>query len=256
MSYIGKRTYTASGLNMYNPPAKRRSITTYARNGRTQNTTVVRRQYSRPQAGPYRALTSGGRHTNPTYPRPEIKFIDIDAAGVVFAGSSPQVITNNGFVICLNQLAQGLTPSSRIGTSVSVKSCAYRFELDLPPLTTNQVPTSGRVMLVWDKQPNGTVPVYSAIFTVASYLSFMNVGNVDRFTILRNQQFSLSPNGDQVLFFEGYCKINMQSTWLSTQVTAGVPQTGSLLLIYIGDQSTAANQPTISGDWRVRYLDC
>lgn len=224
---------------------------TYRKNGYTSRTT--RGGYSSRSSGPYRVLTYSDRHTNPAYPKPEVKLTDTNAQGTAYAGNAPNTIQTGGIVLFLNQLAQGVSNGQRIGSQVSIKSCAYRYELDLPALPANQVPTSGRVMLIWDKQPNGSLSTYTNIFGVNNYLSFMTPGNADRFVVLRNQQFSLSPNGDQVLFFEGYCKINMRSTYSSDG--SSNPQTGALLLVYIGDQGPAVNQPTINGCWRVRYMD-
>lgn len=141
------------------------------------------------------------------------------------------------------------------GNQITIKSAAMRFEVDLPALPANQLPTSGRIMLIWDRQPNGTVPGFTTIFSSASYLAFANVNTRERFVVLRNQQWSLSPNGNQTLFFEEFVPINMTTTFTNGQSSAGVPQTGALLFVYIGDQATAANQPTIAGIVRVRYYD-
>lgn len=204
----------------------------------------------------YRNLSYGFQHTNPVYPKPEVKFFDLNAAGTLYTGSNPVSIGITGTLFCLNPLAQGTSAFTRIGTSVSIKSVAYRYELDLPTAPANQLPTSGRIILVWDKQANGAVPSYTDVFTSANYLAFMNIGATQRFTVLRNQQFSLSPQGDQCLFFEGYCKINMKSSWPVGLSAAGVPISGSLLLIYIADQNAVANQPLLNGCWRIRYQDC
>lgn len=207
------------------------------------------------RAGPYRTLTATSRHTNPIYPRPELKFYDSDPAGT----SPPQISTlridSGGTVACLNRLITGTGVQNFLGNQISVKSVSYRVELNLPSASADQVPTSGRVVLLWDKQPNGTLPTFSTIFQTNSYLAYINNNYRDRFVVLRNDQFSLSPNGDQALFFERNVKINMLTTFANGQSTAGVPQTGALLLAYVGDQSTQANQPTINGWFRLRYYD-
>lgn len=216
-------------------------------------------RYRSRQSGPYRALTYGSRHTHPVYPVPEVKTIDLGADGQQVSGQpvvAPFVLLGNSFA--LNALEQGTTQFQRIGQSINVKSCAYRFELDLPTLPANQVPTSGRVMLIWDKQPSGATASFTTIFGGAgtsSYLSFISPSGFQRFIVLRNQQFSLSPNGDQVLFFEGFVRINMKTTFLTSQVPITI-QTGALLLVYVGDQAATLNQPVIRGVWRVRFTDC
>lgn len=253
---IMKRVYPASfatPMQIGNP--MQRNGSSYRKRRRTTN------NYSGGRSGPYRSLTSNSRHTHPVYPRPEVKFVDFAqsnvAGNVPFDASVaalPMLAAGNMFV--LNAIPQSIASNGRIGTKVAVRNCTYRYELDLP--ATGAVPCSGRVVILWDKQGNGATNagyLWSAVFTDASYLAFMNMGNTDRFTILRNQQFSLSPNGDQVLFFEGFVKINMESTWLQA-AASGSPQSGTLLCAFISDQPTMASAPTIRGCWRTRYIDC
>lgn len=214
----------------------------------------TRRRYSRRRYdnGPYSQLGSNVTHVNPRFPPPEIKTIDSGVTGATPV--APPVTANmgpNGDVVVLNDLASGNGAGQRIGLSIVVKNCSYRFEIDLP--TAGAVATSGRVMLVWDRQPNGVAATYLDIFSTASYLSFGSTSGLQRFVILRNQQFSLSPNGTQSLFFEGFCKINMKSTY---PAGANVPITGALLLVYISDQAPPSTAlPVLQGTWRVRFVD-
>lgn len=208
------------------------------------------------RSGPYNALTQFQNHTHPVYPKPEVKTKDTDVLGADFTGAPvPTPIPSSGVVSVINALAQAGAVNSRIGQQVSTRNCTYRYEVDLPA-APNAVPTSGRVMIVWDRQPNNAVAAFTDIFTNASYLAYVNPAAAQRFVILRNQQFSLSPNGDQTLFFEGYCKINMTSTYNTpTAVPTNIPNTGALLLVYIADQTAAANRPIISGCFRTRFMD-
>lgn len=231
------------------------SFTATSYRGRTSTQSRSGQTFFR-KKGPYLTLTSGQRHTNPVYPKPELKIYDCDQTGVSPpSAAAASAITNAGTVVCLNKLVTGTGVQNFLGNQVSIKQASYRFELDLPALPANQVPTSGRVLLIWDKQPNGVTAAFTDIFASASYLAFGNVNTRERFVILRNDQFSLSPNGDQTLFFERYLPINMLTTFVSGQAVAGVPQTGALLLAFVGDQSVVANQPTLIGWFRVRYYD-
>lgn len=202
--------------------------------------------------GPYRSLTSGQHHVNPIYPPSELKFYDSSHNGDAFLGTNtPTQIYTTGQVVTLNNLVNGVNPVSRIGYSVNIKSCAYRYEVVLPS-TGGQ--TSGRVILLWDKQPNGTTPIYTSIFSKNSYLAYMDPFNTDRFTVLRNERFSLSPNGDMAVFVEGFVKINMRSTY-NPPISSLVPWSGALWLVYIGEEAQAATNPLIQGCWRIRYSD-
>lgn len=226
------------------------------RNRTSRNYSTAYRGYRRyGRSGPYQSLSQSDRHQNPVYPTPEVKYLDSGADGNGFTSAAQFAMSGAGFIACINDVGAGTNFFQRVGNQITVRNVSYRFELDLPNPNSSPagvpVPTSGRVMLIWDKQSNGALPAYTDIFNLANYLSFMNPAAAQRFTILRNQQFSLSSNGDETLFFEGYCQINMRTTFGSV----ATPTTGALLLVYISDQTTAVSQPLISGCWRVRYLD-
>lgn len=205
--------------------------------------------------GPYQILGSGQRHTNSVYPVPETKFNDITAVGAGFNNTIPSTpVDDGGAVFTLNQLAQNVGASNRVGSSITVTSCSYRFELSLQAGSTT--PTSGRVMLIWDHQPNAVVPsvaTVSAILSVPSYLSFLNIANTQRFVVLRNTQFSLNPKSDAEIFFEGHVKINMASQYVISGTA--YPNTGALMIMYISDQPTGTTTPIIKGCWRYRFKD-
>lgn len=101
----------------------------------------------RRSTGPYSLLSSqpSQRHYNPRYPPPEIKIDDFILAG--FPITAAGVVSGP-----INAIAQGITGSTRIGTQVATRSCAYRLDFDVA--TTTPVPTSIRFMLIWDRQPN------------------------------------------------------------------------------------------------------
>lgn len=252
-----KRGYDGYNYNSYKRP-KYNNINAAPMMTSLFNSTFrrpVAKKSSRSRSGPYRTLTNTQRHTNSVYPKPECKIYDADQAGVSPPATPAQNLPATGTVVCVNQLVTGSGVQNFTGNQITIKSVAYRFEVDLPASAANQVMTSGRVMLIWDRQPNGAVPAYNVIFSSASYLAFANVNTRDRFVILRNDQISLSPNGQQTVFLERFVKVNMTSTFVNGQSSAGVPNTGALLLVYISDQATSANQPTITGIVRVRYFD-
>lgn len=239
--------YKRTRSNQFNP-TNSSSMSAYSTSlGRSFGTrNNYRSNGSSRRSGPYRALTYGSRHTNPVYPRPEIKFFDLPTIG-------PTAISSTGTVNAqpINNLAQGTTGSTRIGLSISLKSLAYHIDYRLG---ATPVPCSIRTIFVWDKQPNGAAPAITDVLagTPPTFVSFLNISNKDRFTVLRNDVISLSPQGDQTAYLEKYVKINMQSQYSDG---SSIPQTGAVWLVAISDQATAANQPTITVVARVRFFD-
>lgn len=233
----------------------------FSRNGSTGSKGGARsRTFGRSRGGPYSALIQGSRHTHPVYPRPEVRFVDETQVGNLADPVTPPALTainNTGQVFCVNDLTNAAagTSSAFTGYKVMTKSASYKYQVRLA--TTTPTPTSGRVVLIWDKQPNatGVAATWAQIFAGNFYLAFMNLQNVNRFTILRNDQFSLSPNGDQDLMFQGHIKINMESIYTTTNNVDVIPVTGALLIAFISDQSVAGQQPTLQGIIRTRYID-
>lgn len=203
----------------------------------------------RRRGGPYQALTNGARHENPIYPKPEVKFIDfssvstsVDSAGLVFQ-------------IPLNDIPQGIDGSDRIGQSVSIKNCGYRVNID--QAITGALPSTVRIMLIWDKQPNGAVPAVTDVLQTANFNSFLNTSYRERFTVLRNDYISLSPEGSQTVFIERFVKINMLAQYTDGALPtppAVANTTGALWLLFISDQPTIL--PLVTFTSRVRFVDC
>lgn len=241
-SRANKRTSSynnSATMSAYTTPLGRASRSSYG------SSSGYRSRYRR-SSGPYRNLTYGSRHTNPVYPRPECKFVDVAAISNLSVSSTGAINA-----VPLNQLAQGTDGSTRIGMSVSTKSLAYHIDFRLG---ATPVPCTCRVFFVWDKQPNaGPVAITDVLAgSPPTFVSFLNIANKDRFTILRNDIISLSPQGDQTAYIEKYVKINMQSQYTNAGV---IPTTGAVWVGYISDQATAANQPVITIQGRVRFYD-
>lgn len=187
--------------------------------------------------------------TRPVYPVPESKYSD----AVVSALS----VTNTGILTLINGIAPGTGSQGRIGLQVATKNVYYQYTL------TNgatPIPTVTRMMLIWDRQPNGsatpaTVPdvLQTAIGPVPAYLAANNLVNKHRFVVLSDERISLSPNGEQIEYDTGFRQINQLSEYPEA---ANNPQTGALLLLLASNTSVAASQPVFNGNYRIRFKDC
>ena len=69
-----------------------------------------------------------------------------------------RLATTNGpaFAIPLNPIQAGTGVWQRIGAKVQLKHLSVRVSVIPLAVTTEAPPDRGRIMLVWDKQPNGT----------------------------------------------------------------------------------------------------
>lgn len=218
--------------------------TGYARRSATQGrgNRYGRRRYQDPFMSIMRT------RTNPVYPRPEVKWTDTELGTIAAPVSIDNVGTTNQ---CINLLSQGSGPSSRLGSQVATKSVYYQFVLNFGQ---GPVPNAIRHILYWDRQSNAAVAPSTALLSAASLItSPMNLANRDRFVILADDRVTLSPNGDQIKVINGFRKINQLTNYT---VAGTTPQNGALNVLFISDESVAANEPTIYGTWRVRYIDC
>lgn len=238
----------------------------YSKRGRKNNTfsymrDVATRKYG-PNRRPYSSGSSGVQKSsgsfkyirfntqlNPRFPRPEVKWID-QILGTL--GPGVVAITNNGAnIYCINQTPQGTGSNSRIGLQIGVKSCYYQFVLNFG---TTMVPIVLRHILFWDRQPNGALCTSADLLAQPTNLltSALNLANRDRFVILADDRTTLSSQGDQIRFMEGFRKINQISTYTNTGT---IPQTGALNVLFISDETTGDNYPTVYGNWRTRFID-
>lgn len=188
--------------------------------------------------------------TDSVYPRPQVKCTDVPIS---------QTLTNGGFVFPINREIYQTDESGIVGIQISMKNCYWQYVVT--PGST-PVPAAVRVMLVWDKQPNSQLPLVTDIIaadlttaTISLTVTPMNIQNTDRFVILADERTTLNPNQDQVRNVTGFRRINQRSVYPITETGLVIPQTGALFLVAMSDQSTTANQPIITGNWRYRYIN-
>lgn len=175
----------------------------------------------------------------PLYPKPELKFFDVNENLVCIAGWNGMLGNGAGVV---NQIPQDVTSSGRIGKSLVMKSFQLRWAIDIGAAA----PTVNRVLVVCIKST--AVSSISQILTQTSTPNgLLNLQNSDQFEVLfdkypqRDQQVQ-TPRADAY-----YRKLNHEMTF---NLSGGSPNQS---LIYVFFFCTAG---TINCTTRVRYIDC
>lgn len=118
---------------------------------------------------------------------PETKFID----GVTAVTTAPHT---TGAVWVANQVAQGLTSSTRLGDQVKSRRVLYR--LSFYNSVNNTAPVPVRVIVGIDWESKGAVPQLSDILQTPAgpHLSHLNLSTTrGRFKILRDKTILLGP---------------------------------------------------------------
>lgn len=154
----------------------------------------------------------------------EAKYIDSSA------GLSPTLASPS--IVCLSQLAQGLTDKTRIGNSLLAKSIQWRIRIiqNLDQGGTYGPPFGSiRMLLFIDKLQGGTAPTLAQIMeSTANNLSMANKNYTDRFTILKDKVYSTTLNyaipattpAQSVIDFKGFKRLDFHMRYLGTGASA------------------------------------
>lgn len=158
-----------------------------------------------------------------------------------------------GTITLLNGCGAGDQLSNREGVITTMKSVQIR------DYSTNKVNSLQRIMLVIDKQVNGSMPSITDILDTATVDSLRNLDNRSRFNIIYDKVMKLTqttPDADDnviVNFTSYYRKMNLKVTYNNdNSADASGMVTNALYLIQIGTSGTANTSTTNA---RVRFID-
>lgn len=201
----------------------------------------------------------------------EIKAIDIFQANYAFrtiAGTPPNVL--------LNAVQTGAGFFNRVGSRIEMKSLHIRGLINNVATGTQD---QGRIIVIYDRQPNGAMPVISDILrardqtgaATTSGTSEINLDNRDRFVIVRDYTVVLPsvtntagvltngpayPGDDEQLDVNIFIRLKGLSThYLSTTNPATIADigTGALSCWFVSMNTNAAWQASLG--FRLRYHD-
>lgn len=221
------------------------------------------------RAGPSRAMlpySSGARVQAALMGRPrgplaqEIKSFDavpiaIGALGGVgaVAGAEPAAFTSLTEVNCIQQ---GATVANRIGNKVIMRSIHLRMHMSSPAAVVGQA----RLMLVYDRQPNGAFPAITDILLsqpagVAASYSGINIANKSRFLMLRDHFYIFDAAQSLVHMVDLYCKGRWEAEFGANAGTIGDFRTGAVYLVVYATFVGGGNISTSAAQCRIRYYD-
>jgi len=177
----------------------------------------------------------------------EFKSIDTATNGVADA---------TGFVQLLNGCAQGSDIGDRVGRQIMMKSIQAKLYSYVTPATgVDQV---HRLMIVYDRQVNGSLPSIATILNTVTPYSMKNLNYRKRFKILMDKTFVLSASGEDSsqMYTEFYRKLRHPVEFNAGNAgTVADIITGSLYLVSVGNIGAGAPAGVVTGNLRVRYTD-
>lgn len=159
-----------------------------------------------------------------------------------------------GLVIQLSGIAQGSSTNSRDGAQVKCVSVSLEYTVFMDESATA---TSFRIMLVLDKQTNQAIyavdDLLDNVANIQSVISPRNLDNKDRFSVLYDKRHVLSSNGSKMQQGSFYKATQIKLRYDGTGATIADLTQNSLSLVVISSEAT--NTPTLSAQFRLRYVD-
>lgn len=170
---------------------------------------------------------------------------------------NPAVTTEWSVGQFLAAITQGAGAGQRIGRKVTLKSILIRY---------NAVNVATRFVVVYDRSPDGIVPLPTTIFQVNSVNSVQNLEQSDRFWIMKDvyvarDNFSNVTTGAAVISqVLGSCFISLgaglQQGWNNTAGgTIADCTSGAVYLYAVQASNVIAAAPIMNYTYRVRYTD-
>ena len=154
--------------------------------------------------------------------KPEKKWLDTNIN---------QELSTTGAITPINTIGQGSDAINRIGNQVKMLGVLIKGAIGV-----GSTPTSAavRVIVVYDKQTNGSTPSVSAILTTVSMAGMLNLDYKNRYTIIADECYHVESTGQQVVPVNIYRKMNLNTQFTSTGTSIADISSGSIYVITAG----------------------
>lgn len=176
------------------------------------------------------------------------------------------------FPLCVPVPGAGM--NQRIGRKLTIKSVQMKgiVQLELAATPTGAVTAEAnhlRMILLYDKQPNGALPALADVLTGGQTVNdLFNIDNRDRFTILKDKVWSFDPMiydstnnayawNRTCAYCKLYKKLNLETVFnAGTAGTSADINSGNLVVLWLANTPAGVDKNVdIYVNARVRYLD-
>jgi len=207
----------------------------------------------------------------------EKKFVDTSISFVV-----PSAYSGNNGAVVLNLIQEGSSSFERTGRTVKLEAVRIRGYIRTlqrqEPTVGNMYANLVRIVVVWDREPTGTIPDWNAIFlnvdqtggTANLLFSSVKPEEIPRFSVLRDVTTQIIPQvfptGGSENFCESkhhideYIKLNMRETHYtsanSDPCTIANIKTGALYLYARASEQNTDDESSLTGMFgRLAYYE-
>lgn len=180
---------------------------------------------------------------------PEKKNVDLSSTAQLIAAQTTATVT------LLNGIDDGATSSTRIGRRVNLVSLTYRFSGSMAATTAGGSPI--RLLIVYDRQPNGATPAITDIVILDTISSTMNLANSKRFKVLVDDcSQQIGTAGPQSFYISGFRRLNLDMEFNdNSTATITSIQEGAIFAIVWQNGNLITANPTNSLITRIRFTD-
>lgn len=161
----------------------------------------------------------------------------------------------------INGVAVGTDYNTRDGRRIRMKHLTLKFAVYNSGASSSN-PDVCRIMIVLDRQANGTVATSAQMLQTNTVFSPMNLDNRDRFLVLKDimigtegATFSggyVATGNSKSYVRKVFVPLNRMTTYSGTAATIGSISTNALYLVYNAQNS---NQTSITYNSRVRFYE-
>jgi hypothetical protein len=157
-------------------------------------------------------------------------------------------------IFLVNGVIIGNDFNNRVGREIKMKSLYMR--LSAANLVDQE--STLRIMLVYDKQPNGVGPAITDILTSADVNAPNNLNNRERFIVITDKVRTCSTAAQRSFWIKKYKPLNTSTQYSGSGATIASIATGAMYLILI-PQVTSTGAPSanysVGYQVRVRFTD-
>lgn len=180
----------------------------------------------------------------------ELKWHDqVQTIVPVFAGD-----VGSSFIAAIDR---GTDPDQRIGRKITVHSVSLKGRLTNGTNATGQFGMGYRMVMFYDKQPNGGDPGVTDVMTTASIHSHKNLSADQRFVILADRTFTCNNEYAglhyyPVSFYKAF-KTPLNIEYKGNAGTVADLSTGNINCIWFSEADPATTSNAFTGISRIRF---
>ncbi len=218
----------------------------------------TRSTLKRKRSGPQRRTglkRTAGYYSRYSGPAPEKKFLDYQKAETTATGG---IVHSN-----LNFIAQGVGESQRVGRKCCIFNWNIRLGIVMPKKTSaDDTESIVRLICGVDHQTNGAELAVTDLLETATYASYRNLAQQERFTIIKDKFFNINatgiannvaittPRASRFWKWSKKCSVTLEFNG----ATGGIMEIKSNSIFMLLIASTTTAETTMFS--RVRFGDC